>query len=145
MPAYTLKETDRMIELYTEEPTWDRVLHIAAKMRRTPRSVVAKLSKEGVYKKSEYADKLGRPVVTKPRLVADIEHILDTKLLDLDKAPKETLRKLRDMIYDLSVNYEHALAELADAVENVETLRAMNSIRMKRNTSTSDFEKIIEG
>lgn len=144
MPAYTLKETEHLVSTYLESPCWETVLHLAAKMRRTPRSVVAKLSKEGVYKKSDYTDKLGRPVVTKPRLVADLQYILDTELPDLDKAPKETLRKLRDMIYDLSVNYETVLADLASMTEDLETARRMNSLRRKSKESTTDFERLIE-
>lgn len=144
MAAYTLKETEKMIQQYLQEPTWDTVLHIAAKMRRTPRSVVAKLSKEGVYKKSDYTDKLGRPVVTKARLVSDLENILDTQLTDLDKAPKETLRKLRDMIFDLSTNYETALADLANIHEDIQTLREMESLRRKSKEYTSEFERIVE-
>jgi hypothetical protein len=129
--AYTLKETEFAVETYLKNPNWDTVLHIAAKLRRTPRSVVAKLSKEGVYSKDGYTDKLGRRPVTKLQLVRDLEGYLDVSLLDLDKAPKETLRKLRDYVFDLQQNYETALKELAEYNENAELFSSMRATRAK--------------
>ena len=122
---YTRMETLEILEMYKAASSWEGVLHIAAKTRRTPRAIVAKLVKEGVYKKTEYLDKLGRPPLTKQRMVLDIENILDCKLLDLEKAPKETLRTLRDVTYDLAVNYERALQELADYIENEQIRQEM--------------------
>lgn len=118
-------ETLEILKMYEAAPSWETVLDIAAKTRRTPRAIVAKLVKEGVYKKTEYVDKLGRPPITKQRMVLDIENILDCKLLDLEKAPKETLRTLRDVTYDLAVNYERALQELADYIENEQIRQEM--------------------
>lgn len=129
--AYTLKETEFAVDNYLKNPTWDTVLHIAAKLRKTPRSVVAKLSKEGVYSKEGYTDKMGRRPVTKLQLVRDLEDYLDVSLLDLDKAPKETLRKLRDYVYDLQVNYDTALKELADINENAQLFNDMRATRAK--------------
>ena len=133
--AYTLKETEFAVETYLRAPNWDTVLHIAAKLRKTPRSVVAKLSKEGVYSKEGYTDKLGRRPITKLQLVRDLESYLDVPLLDLDKAPKETLRKLRDYVHDLQQNYESALQELADTSENLELVRNMRATRVKGDFS----------
>lgn len=129
MSAYTQKETEQMVSTYLEDPTWDTVLHIAAKMKRTPRSVVAKLSKEGVYSKEGYTDKLGRRPVTKLALVSDLEQYLDVNLPGLDKAPKETLRLLRDYLYDLTTNYEEALASLAEYSENAEIQQQMKKYK----------------
>lgn len=136
--AYTLKETEFAVEHYLKEPTWDTVLHIAAKLRKTPRSVVAKLSKEGVYSKEGYTDKLGRRPITKLQLVRDLESYLDVTLLDLDKAPKETLRRLRDYVHDLQLNYENVLQELADANENLEIMRNMRTTRVKPQLASED-------
>lgn len=127
--AYTLQETDFAVKHYLENPSWETVQFIAAKLKKTPRSVVAKLSKEGVYSKEGYTDKLGRRPITKLQLVRDLEGYLDVTLLDLDKAPKETLRKLRDYVHDLQINYENALQELADISENAEIMRQMRATR----------------
>ena len=83
--AYTLKETEFAVEEYLKNPCWDGVLHIAAKLRKTPKSVVAKLSKEGVYSKEGYTDKLGRRPITKLRMVQNIENALGTTLIKLQK------------------------------------------------------------
>jgi len=128
MPAYTQKETDFAVENYLLEPNWDTVLHIAAKLKRTPRSVVAKLSKEGVYSKEGYTDKLGRRPITKLALVSDMEKYLDTSLPGLDKAPKETLRLLRDGLYDLTENYEKVLSMLSDYEETAQVKEQMNKL-----------------
>lgn len=132
MSAYTQKETEFVVNTYLEDPNWDTVLHIAAKMKRTPRSVVAKLSKEGVYSKEGYTDKLGRRPVTKLALVSDLEQYLDVNLPGLDKAPKETLRILRDGLYDITVNYEDALASLAEYSENAEISTQMAKVTRTR-------------
>ena len=134
MAAYTQKETEFAVNNYLEDPNWDTVLHIAAKLRRTPRSVVAKLSKEGVYSKEGYTDKLGRRPITKLSLVSDMEKYLDTSLPGLDKAPKETLRILRDRFYDLTINYEEALSSLADYSENAEIEKQMREYQKLTRT-----------
>lgn len=129
---YTRMETLEILEMYSSAShagsnsgSWERVLYIAAKTRRTPRAIVAKLVKEGVYKKTEYLDKLGRPPLTKQRMVLDIESILNCSLPNLEKAPKETLRTLRDVTYDLAVNYEQALSTLASKVEDEQIRQEM--------------------
>lgn len=132
MSAYTQEETEFLVETYLQDPCWDTVLHIAAKMKRTPRSIVAKLSKEGVYSKEGYTDKLGRRPITKLALVSDMENYLDVKLPGLDKAPKETLRILRDGLYDVTTSYEEALASLAEYSENAEIQRQMTKVTRTR-------------
>ena len=58
--AYSLKETEKLVAMYLENPSWDQVIECAKAFRRTPKSIVAKLSKEGVYAKTGYVDKQGR-------------------------------------------------------------------------------------
>ena len=43
--AYTKKEAEELVEKYLENPCWDGVLDCAKYFKRTPRSIVAKLSK----------------------------------------------------------------------------------------------------
>jgi hypothetical protein len=116
--AYTKKESEDLVELYLKNPGWDGVLECAKKFKRTPRSVVAKLSKEGVYNKTGYVDKLGRPPVTKLHLVTEIEKLLDVSLPDLDKAPKETLRTLHKEIDEVVTMAGNVAQDLLEQEEN---------------------------
>ena len=123
--AYTLKETEIMREMYLAEPQYSTVISIATKLRKRPRSVVAKLSKEGIYTKSGYVDKLGRPPITKVRLVHSIETALGLKLPDLDKCPKETLRLLEKAIVEIDKDLEACLSALASTKENYDIAQEM--------------------
>ena len=96
--AYTEKQAEELKKEYLKNPTREGVMDCARKFHRTPRSIVAKLTKMGVYVKNGYLDKLGRRPVTKLALVSQVEQLLGTELPDLDKAPKETLRTLRNGI-----------------------------------------------
>jgi len=119
--AYTLKETEELLALWFENPSWEQVLKCAKYFHRTPRSIVAKLSKEGVYTKTGYLDKQGRRPVTKLHLVNAIEKALGLELPDLDKAPKETLRVLLEEIEDVMKK----LDRINDLLENQEIARQM--------------------
>ena len=70
---------------------------IAESVGKTVRSVVAKLSREGVYKKKEYTTKAGEKAVSKEALVAQIANVMGVNadnLGGLEKANKETLRAI---------------------------------------------------
>ena len=51
--AYTETETKQLVETYVAKPTPETVQELAVALGKTVRSVVAKLSREGVYKKAE--------------------------------------------------------------------------------------------
>ena len=51
---YTAEQTAAMLAAYTAAPTVETVEQIAADLGKSVRSIVAKLSREGVYKKKEY-------------------------------------------------------------------------------------------
>lgn len=50
--AYTETETKTLVETYVAKPTQETVQELAVALGKTVRSVVAKLSREGVYKKT---------------------------------------------------------------------------------------------
>ena len=70
---------------------------IAEGLNKTVRSVVAKLSREGVYQKKEYASKTGEPVVKKDETADAIGAVLglsEGEIDSLTKANKSALRKI---------------------------------------------------
>lgn len=74
---------------------------IAAEIGKTVRSVIAKLSREGVYKAKEYVTKTGEKPVKKDVTADAIGAILrmtDGEIESLAKANKTALRKIFDAL-----------------------------------------------
>ena len=70
-------------------------------MEKSPKSVIGKLSREGVYRRSVYKTKTGESPITKEQLVREIEDVLGMNhesLTGLEKSPKNILKQLRDSI-----------------------------------------------
>ena len=98
---YTEEQVEAMIAWYTAEPTRETVEIIAKEMDKSVKSVIGKLSREGVYKKAEYLSKTGQRPVTKKQMVNMIAQNLvgdSNKLMGLEKAPKADLKYLLDLI-----------------------------------------------
>lgn len=96
---YTPEMTAEMVAAFTANPTKETVAALAAKMGKNVRSVIAKLSREGVYKKAEYVTKKGEKPETKEHKVARIAEAMGVtaeKLAGLENASKATL----DLILD---------------------------------------------
>lgn len=109
---YTLKETEKMVDIYTENPTLDTVKKLCVLLNKPQKSIISKLVKEGVYLKKGYITKSGERPITKLQLVRSIEDALDTSLPDLDKAPKTTLKELSSTVVDMAQMLEDTLEEL---------------------------------
>ena len=90
---YTEAQTEKMVAQYTET-----VEAIAKSLGKNTRSVIAKLSREGVYKAQPRVTKSGEPIVRKAELVAQIQETLGTELPSLVKASKADLQRLIDTI-----------------------------------------------
>jgi hypothetical protein len=91
---YTPEMTAEIVETYTAEATRETVEALAAKFGKTARSIVAKLSREGVYKKAEYVGKNGEKPETKEAKVAKIAALVGVpaeKMAGLEAATKVTL------------------------------------------------------
>ena len=108
---YTEHETQELIEAYLICPTLDMVTELSVKFRKTRRSIISKLSKEGVYKRKIYTSKSGDIPITKLELLNIIEESLGKKFPNLDKAPKSTLLVLRDSVTQLHDDFEVLLDE----------------------------------
>ena len=95
---YTAEQTAKMVADYAEGVT---VEAIAEALGKTVRSVVAKLSREGVYKKKTYTTKTGEAVVKKDAWADYIGQALGMTEADtesLTKANKTALAKIAEFI-----------------------------------------------
>tara|TARA_R100001443_G_C3308219_1_gene167058 strand:+ start:406 stop:723 length:318 start_codon:yes stop_codon:yes gene_type:complete len=93
---YTDEMVAKMTEAYVANPTRETVEALATEMGKTVRSIIAKLSREGVYVAQPKVTKTGEPVVRKAELVAQINAHFEIELPTLVKASKADLQKLVD-------------------------------------------------
>tara|TARA_Y100000766_G_scaffold77585_1_gene65823 strand:+ start:1209 stop:1517 length:309 start_codon:yes stop_codon:yes gene_type:complete len=98
---YNEQTTQYMLEKYTADPTRQTVEDLAEELSRSVKSIIGKLSREGVYRREIYKTKTGELPVTKVEIVSDIADNLGIEvesLLGLEKAPKSTLKKLKESL-----------------------------------------------
>jgi len=98
---YTTEQVEVMIAWYTAEPTRETVNMIAKEMNKSVKSVIGKLSREGVYKKQVYKTKTGEIPMTKQEIVmlmADLLEIDSSKIMGLEKAPKQDIKFLSEVV-----------------------------------------------
>ena len=76
---YTPEVTQAIVTTYTDAPNMDTVRALAENHGKTVKSIIGKLSREGVYQKATYTTKTGAKPITKAEIVAQI-----TDKLDLD-------------------------------------------------------------
>lgn len=100
--SYSLKEVETMHKMYLDNPCLEVVRKLAVLFNRPQKSIISKLSKEGIYLKKGYTTKLGKTPITKLQLLYKIEAALDVKLPGLDKTPKSTLVALEKVATDMS-------------------------------------------
>ena len=70
-------------------------------MDKSIKSIIGKLSREGVYKKTEYVTKTGEKPITKVEIVENLEEKLglpNQTLAGLEKSPKTVLRRLYESV-----------------------------------------------
>ena len=94
---YSEVDTAFMVEKYSAEPNMETVQYLAEKLGKTTKSIIGKLSREGVYKRAVYKSKSGESPITKLELVSNISENLGIEveaLAGLDKAPKTALKAL---------------------------------------------------
>ena len=98
---YTPEVTQAIVTTYTDAPNMDTVRTLAENHGKTVKSIIGKLSREGVYQKATYTTKTGAKPITKAEIVAQIVDKLDLDVeavAGLDKAPKSALVVVRDAI-----------------------------------------------
>lgn len=107
---YTEAQVTDMVARYTEKPDRETVENLAKELNKSIKSVIGKLSREGVYQKTEYLTKSGEKPVTKLELVSALGDVLDIPdqwLEGLEKAPKPVLKRIVDMLEEAQANYEN--------------------------------------
>jgi len=104
MSTYTEKETEYMLETYAKKPSKETVEELANQLQRSKKSIIGKLSREGVYRREVYVSKTGEKPITKVEIVSNIAEGLGLEvgaLLGLEKSPKTTLRNLEKAVAGL--------------------------------------------
>ena len=97
MSNYSESETTYMIQLYQEKPCAETVDVLVEQLKRSKKSIIGKLSREGVYRREVYVSKTGEKPITKMEIVSNIADALGIEvgsLSGLEKSPKEVLRRL---------------------------------------------------
>ena len=92
---YTPEQTAEMLAAYNAAPTTETVEMLAEKLGKTTRSIVAKLSRENVYKKKEYTTKNGEKVEKKDTTADAIGAILKLKENDIESLTKANKTALK--------------------------------------------------
>ena len=95
---YTQQQTEQMVSKYTANPTRATVDALAKELGKNTRSVIAKLSREGVYVAQPRATKSGEPIVRKAELVAQLESHFGIEVPTLVKTSKADLQKMVEAI-----------------------------------------------
>ena len=86
-----------MVAEYTNKPTRETVEKLTVIMSKSAKSIIGKLSREGVYQKAIYKTKTGEVPVTKEQLIKNIAVLLEidsSKIMGLEKAPKQDIKYL---------------------------------------------------
>jgi hypothetical protein len=98
---YSNDQVSMMIEKYSANPTRDTVDELAELLNKSIKSIIGKLSREGVYQKAIYKTKTGEVPVTKSEIIVEIANMLEAdsgKLKGLEKAPKQDLKYLKSVL-----------------------------------------------
>ena len=108
---YNEEQTRYIVAWYEQSPTTTTVENLAEELGKSTKSIIGKLSREGVYQRATYKNKTGELPVTKVELVNNIAENLGIEvenLLGLEKAPKATLKYL-DLATGIESNAEEKL------------------------------------
>jgi serine phosphatase RsbU (regulator of sigma subunit) len=94
---YTKEQTEYITVRYKDRPQMETVEHLANELGKSTKSIIGKLSREGVYERTVYTSKSGELPVTKSEICHSIAENLGLEiehLAGLEKAPKSTLKTL---------------------------------------------------
>ena len=104
MSNYTPEQTEMMVNAYTESPSRETVEMLAERFDRSVKSIIGKLSREGVYRREVYVSKTGESPITKVEIVNNIAEGLGIRsetLAGLEKSPKTSLKNLEKAVAGL--------------------------------------------
>lgn len=100
---YTDEMVEQMTAQYEANPTRETVDALAETFGKTTRSIIAKLSREGIYKAQPRTTKTGEPVISKSQFVSAIVEHFGVEMPTLVKAGKQDLQRLCEAL-GLEVN-----------------------------------------
>lgn len=100
---YTAEQTQAIVAAYTANPSEATVRELAERFGKSVRSIVAKLSREGVYQKKAYVGKTGERPVKKDTHADAIGAILRLPENDIDSLTKANKNALR-VIFEALAN-----------------------------------------
>ena len=104
MSNYSESETEYMVETYKNNPTPETVAILVEELNKSKKSIIGKLSREGVYRRDVYVSKTGEAPITKVEIVNNIAEglgIESSNLAGLEKSPKAALRNLEKAVAGL--------------------------------------------
>ena len=102
---YSEEQTQYIVKEYKTNPNRETVESLAIELNKSIKSIIGKLSREGVYRREIYKTKTGELPVTKMEIVSNIADSLRIEvesLAGLEKAPKATLKKLETSLKELN-------------------------------------------
>ena len=94
---YTEDQTQYIVQAYKAESNMKTVQNLAEELNKSAKSIIGKLSREGVYERAVYKNKSGTSPVTKVEICSNIAENLGIEvesLVGLEKSPKATLQAL---------------------------------------------------
>ncbi len=98
---YTDEQVEMMRERYQAKPTRETVENLAEELNKSIKSIIGKLSREGIYQKAIYKTKTGEIPITKSQLIEKMAKLLDidsSKIIGLEKAPKQDIKYLFEVL-----------------------------------------------
>jgi hypothetical protein len=98
---YTEEQTKYLVEVYEKNPNRETVDLLAIELEKSAKSIIGKLSREGVYRREVYRTKTGENPISKAEIVQSLSELLSidpNSLVGLEKAPKGVLKQLEDAL-----------------------------------------------
>lgn len=95
---YTPEMTSELVDAYVANPVESTVVDFAEKFHKSTKSIVAKLTREGVYVKKAYATKTGEAVISKADLVAQLAELTGEPVETMESLEKATKKALQVLI-----------------------------------------------
>ncbi len=103
---YTDDQVQYMVDKYTANPNRETVDKLAEKLNKSIKSIIGKLSREGVYQKAIYRTKTGEIPMTKGEIIVKVAEILEAeynRLAGLEKSPKQDLKYLYELVMGVNI------------------------------------------
>jgi len=124
MSNYSEEQTNMLVGAYLDQPTRETVEKLAEQLGRSVKSIIGKLSREGVYRREVYVSKTGESPITKVEIVNNIAENLGVEsrsLAGLEKSPKAALRNLEKAVAGLQqLQQGHQVQQLGGEIQSMD-------------------------